>query len=61
VRWRYATFAVLSHRHTGGNATVPAGVVYAVSRWSYVRTVAANTGWKARHIAIDGNVAVTVP
>ena len=54
-----ASFAVLSHVTPAGEPR-SSGVVYAVAdRRMYV--VVARNSWKARHIAADGHVAVTVP
>jgi hypothetical protein len=54
-----ASFAVISHVTPAG-APRSSGVVYAVAgRRLYVAV--APDGWKAKHIAISGQVAVTVP
>jgi hypothetical protein len=54
-----ASFAVVSHVTPAGEPR-SSGVVYAVAdRRMYV--VVAGDSWKARHIAADGRVAVTVP
>ena len=54
-----ASFAVLSHVTPAGEPRA-SGVLYAVAdRRLYV--VVAPDSWKARHIAADGHVAVTVP
>ncbi len=54
-----ASFAVLSHVTPAGEPR-SSGVVYqAVGRRLYVAV--APDGWKARHIAANGRVAVTVP
>ncbi|KUL23473.1 pyridoxamine 5'-phosphate oxidase family protein [Actinoplanes awajinensis] len=53
------TFAVLSHVTPGG-APRSSGVVYAVSGHRMFAVVAVDS-WKARHIAADPHVAVTVP
>jgi hypothetical protein len=53
------SFAVLGHVTPAGEPR-SSGVVYAVvDRRMYV--VVADDSWKARHIAVDGHVAVTVP
>jgi hypothetical protein len=60
--WRalaHASFAVLSHVTPTG-APRSSGVVYAVSG-GRMFVVVGKDSWKARHIAADGNVAVTVP
>jgi hypothetical protein len=54
-----ASFAVLSHVSRTG-APRSSGVVYTVIDRRMFVVVAAD-GWKARHIAADGRVAVTVP
>jgi hypothetical protein len=54
-----ASFAVLGHI-TGSGAPRSSGVVYTVFDRRMFVVVAAD-GWKARHIAADGRVAVTVP
>lgn len=60
--WRQlikSSFAVVSHRTPAGDPR-SSGVVYAVAdRRLYV--VVAPDSWKARHLAADGRVAVTVP
>lgn len=60
--WRQlakASFAVVGHVTPTG-APRSSGVVYTVAdRRLYV--VVAPDGWKARHLAVDGRVAVTVP
>ena len=60
--WRVlakATFAVLSHVTPAGEPR-SSGVVYTVAdRRMYV--VVAPDSWKARHIRVDPDVAVTVP
>ena len=60
--WRRLTkssFAVVSHVTPAGDPR-SSGVVYAVAdRRLYV--VVAPDSWKARHLAVDGRVAVTVP
>jgi Pyridoxamine 5'-phosphate oxidase len=54
-----ASFAVLSHVTPRGEPRC-SGVVYAIAdRRMFVAV--AHDGWKARHIAADGRVAVTVP
>ncbi|WP_344128681.1 pyridoxamine 5'-phosphate oxidase family protein [Luedemannella flava] len=54
-----ASFAVLSHVTPAG-APRSTGVLYAAhDRRLFV--VVASDGWKARHIAADGRVSVTVP
>jgi Pyridoxamine 5'-phosphate oxidase len=54
-----ASFAVLSHVTPAGEPR-SSGVVYkTVGRRLYVAV--APDGWKARHIAVSGRVAVTVP
>ena len=53
-----ASFAVLSHVTPGGEPR-SSGVVYKASDRRLVVAVAPG-GWKARHIAADGRVAVTV-
>lgn len=54
-----ASFAVLGHVTPAGEPR-SSGVVYAVAeRRMYV--VVADDSWKARHIAANGHVAVTVP
>jgi hypothetical protein len=54
-----ASFAVLSHITPAGQPR-SSGVVYAIAgRRMYVAV--ASDGWKARHIAARGRVAVTVP
>jgi hypothetical protein len=53
------SFAVLSHVTPGG-APRSSGVVYTVAD-DRMYVVVANDSWKARHIARDGTVAVTVP
>jgi deazaflavin-dependent oxidoreductase (nitroreductase family) len=54
-----ASFAVLSHLTPGGEPR-SSGVVYRASGRRLVIAVAPGT-WKARHVAADGRVAVTVP
>src|SRR4051812_10266304 len=54
-----ASFAVLSHVTPAG-APRSSGVVYAMSG-DHMYVVVAEDSWKARHIAADGIVAVTVP
>jgi hypothetical protein len=54
-----ASFAVLSHVTPTG-APRSSGVVYTVSE-GRMYVVVAKESWKARHIAADGLVAVTVP
>ena len=54
-----ASFAVLSHVSPAGGPR-SSGVVYTVIDRRLFVVVAANS-WKARHIAADGRVAVTVP
>jgi pyridoxamine 5'-phosphate oxidase-like protein len=60
--WRQlakASFAVVSHVTPMG-APRSSGVVYTVAnRRLYV--VVAPDGWKARHLAVDGRISVTVP
>jgi len=60
--WRHvarASFAVLSHVTPSGEPR-SSGVVYrTLGRRLYV-TVAPDS-WKARHVAVDGRVSVTVP
>jgi len=60
--WRQlgrSSFAVVSHVTPAGDPR-SSGVVYAVAdRRLYV--VVAPDSWKARHLAADGRVAVTVP
>jgi hypothetical protein len=60
--WRHvakASFAVVSHVTPSGEPR-SSGVVYAtIGRRMFV--VVAQDGWKARHIAANGHVAVTVP
>lgn len=54
-----ATFAVISHVTPTGEPR-SSGVLYAVTdRRLYV--VVGTDSWKARHLAVDGRVAVTVP
>jgi hypothetical protein len=55
----HASFAVLSHVTPSG-APRSSGVVYTVSGHSMYVAVAPDS-WKARHIGVDGMVAVTVP
>ena len=55
----HASFAVLSHVTPAG-APRSSGVVYAMSG-DRMYIVVAEDSWKARHIAADGIVAVTVP
>ncbi|WP_199512544.1 pyridoxamine 5'-phosphate oxidase family protein [Nucisporomicrobium flavum] len=55
----HASFAVLSHV-TAAGAPRSSGVVYVVSGGSMYVAVAPDS-WKARHIGVDGRVAVTVP
>src|SRR4051794_37502293 len=60
--WRavaHASFAVLGHVTPAG-APRSSGVVYAVEGRSMFVAVAKDS-WKARHMAVDGLVAVTVP
>ncbi|NMO57297.1 hypothetical protein HH310_39755 [Actinoplanes sp. TBRC 11911] len=60
--WRalsHQSFAVLSHITPNG-APRSSGVVYGTSGDRMFVVVAADS-WKARHIAVDGIVAVTVP
>ena len=54
-----ASFAVLSHVTPAGEPR-SSGVVYMVSGRTLVVAVAPGS-WKAKHIAADGRVAVTVP
>src|SRR5215831_11963872 len=54
-----ASFAVLSHVTPGGDPR-SSGVVYKASGRRLVVAVAPGS-WKARHVAADGRVAVTVP
>jgi hypothetical protein len=54
-----ASFAVVSHVTPAGEPR-SSGVVYALVDRRLLVVVAAD-GWKARHIAHDGRVAVTVP
>ena len=54
-----ASFAVLSHVTSGGEPR-SSGVVYKAGGRRLVVAVASDS-WKARHIAADGRVAVTVP
>lgn len=54
-----ASFAVLSHVTPGGDPR-SSGVVYKVVDRRLYAAVAPDS-WKARHIAADGRVAVTVP
>jgi len=54
-----ASFAVLSHVTPGGEPR-SSGVVYKTGGRRLVVAVAPDS-WKARHIAADGRVAVTVP
>jgi len=54
-----ASFAVLSHVTSGGEPR-SSGVVYKAGGRRLVVAVAPDS-WKARHIAADGRVAVTVP
>lgn len=54
-----ASFAVLSHVTPGGEPR-SSGVVYKASGRRLVVAVAPGS-WKARHVAADGRVAVTVP
>jgi hypothetical protein len=54
-----ASFAVLSHVTPAGSPR-SSGVVYAMSG-DRMYVVVAEDSWKARHIAADGLVAVTVP
>ena len=54
-----ASFAVLSHVTPGGDPR-SSGVVYRASGRRLVVAVAPGS-WKARHVAADGRVAVTVP
>ncbi|WP_127507990.1 hypothetical protein [Actinoplanes solisilvae] len=56
---RRASFAVLSHVTPAG-APRSSGVVYAIEGRSLFVAVAKDS-WKARHMAVDGLVAVTVP
>ncbi|HET9140766.1 pyridoxamine 5'-phosphate oxidase family protein [Actinophytocola sp.] len=60
--WRQlqrSSFAVISYRTPAGDPR-SSGVLYAAEgRRLYV--VVATDSWKARHIAVDGRVAVTVP
>jgi hypothetical protein len=54
-----ASFAVVSHVTPAGDPR-SSGVVYTtVGRRMFV--VVAQDGWKAKHIAVNGRVAVTVP
>jgi len=55
----HASFAVLSHVTPAGSPR-SSGVVYAMSG-DRMYVVVAEDSWKARHIAADGLVAVTVP
>jgi hypothetical protein len=55
----HASFAVLSHVTPTG-APRSSGVVYTMSG-DRMYVVVAEDSWKARHIAADGMVAVTVP
>jgi len=55
----HASFAVLSHVTPAG-APRSSGVLYAMSG-DRIYVVVAEDSWKARHIAADGTVAVTVP
>lgn len=60
--WRAVTrasFAVLSHVTPGGEPR-SSGVMYKASGQSLVVAVSP-VSWKARHVAADGRVAVTVP
>ncbi|GAA0505223.1 hypothetical protein Ade02nite_71430 [Paractinoplanes deccanensis] len=60
--WRaigHASFAVLSHVTPAG-APRSSGVVYAVED-DRLYVAVAKDSWKARHVAADGIVAVTVP
>ena len=54
-----ASFAVLSHLTPGGEPR-SSGVVYKASGRKLFVAVAPGS-WKARHVAADGRVAVTVP
>jgi pyridoxamine 5'-phosphate oxidase-like protein len=54
-----ASFAVLSHRAPDGSPR-SSGVVYTVDGRRML-VVVARDSWKARHVAADGRVAVTVP
>ena len=54
-----ASFAVVSYVTPGGEPR-SSGVVYAVAGGRLYVAVAADS-WKARHIAVTGRVAVTVP
>lgn len=56
---RRASFAVLSHVTPAG-APRSSGVVYAVENRRLFVAVGKDS-WKARHMAVDGLVAVTVP
>lgn len=53
------SFAVVSHVTPAG-APRSSGVVYTVADHR-LYLVVAPAGWKARHLALDGRVAVTVP
>ncbi|GAA2606804.1 pyridoxamine 5'-phosphate oxidase family protein [Paractinoplanes durhamensis] len=55
----HASFAVLSHVTPGGEPR-SSGVVYTMSG-GRMYVVVAKDSWKARHIAANGSVAVTVP
>ena len=60
--WRAVTrssFAILSHVTPAGEPR-SSGVVYKAAGQRLVVAVAPG-GWKARHVAADGHVAVTVP
>ncbi|GIF01764.1 pyridoxamine 5'-phosphate oxidase family protein [Paractinoplanes rishiriensis] len=60
--WRavtHSSFAVLSHVTPAGTPR-SSGVVYVVDQ-GRMFVVVAQDSWKARHIAMDGEVAVTVP
>lgn len=54
-----ASFAVLSYITPGGEPR-SSGVVYRAAEGRLYAAVAPD-GWKARHIALDGRVSVTVP
>jgi len=60
--WRHlakASFAVVSHVTPAGEPRSSGVLVKAIGQRLYV--VTAPDSWKARHIAMDGHLAVTVP
>jgi hypothetical protein len=61
--WRYlakSSFAVVSHVNPAGDPR-SSGVVYTTTAGRRLYVAVAPDSWKARHLAAEGRIAVTVP